>query len=419
MISNVERRLRGSKVDVPSRLFRHHLGLPVGAEWTDDIATLAAKASDWYDEHGKPWSARRAIGITEIVEDMIHLEGGSRLTSAVFAAGLREVGAHELVVVAISAGPEVDSEIDRLWEAGRPDEAMFLNAYAISVTEHLRSREADHLAELAGRQGTTVLPHYSPGYEGWELSDQRHLHALIVDADLELPGPLELLPSGGLRPAKSTLAVFTITTSPEAGGVKAVGSRDPRSFWSHHRTVPLNAVPLNAVPLNPAREEPGPPRRDPPAYALPARTLERWASRRLTVTEAGDGRLHARFRFDGTTCSNMGLPLAFDFEVELARETDTHRVLACRCAPAAGDTGHRSMCGYLTAPEEFMNAIQEAPVWTGRTLDELMAWAPETSLTGCLCTRASRDHKWRVFIQTLHYALGQTHCKSRRGFQPL
>ena len=105
MISNVERRLRGSAVGVPSRLFRHHLGLPVGAEWTDDIATLAAKASDWYDEHGRPWSARRAIGITEIVEDMIHLEGGSSLTSAVFAAGLREVGAHELVVVAISAGP--------------------------------------------------------------------------------------------------------------------------------------------------------------------------------------------------------------------------------------------------------------------------------------------------------------------------
>ncbi len=331
------------------------------------------------------------------------------MTSSLFAAGLREVTAHAVVVVAISAGPEVDREIDRLWNEGRPDGAMFLNAYAISVTEHLRSREADDLGEAAAAQGRVVLPHYSPGYEGWELTDQARLYELMVAADSELPGPLDLLSSGALIPMKSTLAAFGIAKISPARGEAAVDGVDLQNFWTRR----------NTLGLDPSRRSSGEKTASSPSYSVPERTLERWASRRLKVTDTGDGRLHARFRFDGTTCSNMGLPLAFDFEVELARETDTHRVLACRCAPAAGDTGHRGMCGYLTAPEEFMSAIQEAPVWTGRTLDELMDWAPETSLTGCLCTRASRDHKWRVFIQTLHYALGQTHCKSRRGFRPL
>ena len=132
------------------------------------------------------------------------------MTSTVLAPRIRGFKAHALVVVAISAGPEVDREIDRLWNDGRPDGAMFLNAYAVAVTEHLRSREADDLGEAAAAQGRVVLAHYSPGYEGWELTDQARLYELIVAADSELPGPLDLLSSGALIPMKSTLAACGI-----------------------------------------------------------------------------------------------------------------------------------------------------------------------------------------------------------------
>lgn len=380
---------------MPLGLLRRHLSLPSEAEWTSELSTLADAARDWYGEHGRPWSARREIGIVAVHGQVIHLEGGPRLTSSVLGAGLEEVSAHALVIVAVSAGPEVEREIDRLWKVGRPDAAMFLSAWAISVVERLRSHEAEQIAELAARQGMTVLPHYSPGYEGWDLSDQRCLYDLIVGAGLETPGPLELLPSGELKPVRSTLAVFGVTASRETAGRATAGSRDARGFWSRRAAASAGTGPAAT----------GAAARGSPSYAVPERTLERWASRRLTVTGTECGRLRARFRFDGTTCSNMGMPLAFDYEVELTREAGTYRVLACACAPAIGDTGHRRMCAYTENPEAFMSAIREAPAWAGRTLDDLLEWTPVTSLSGCLCTRASRDHKWRLVLHTLHYAL--------------
>ena len=154
---------------------------------------------------------------------------------------VQDAHAHALVVVAISAGPEVDAEIDRLWKDGRPDEAMFLNAYAIAATENLRQLETSRLAGLAERQGFAVLPHYSPGYEGWELADQRTLYEIIVAPDAspcELPGCLDLLPSGALRPTKSTLAAFGITLSSLLGvtsGAAAGGLL--QDYWYHRGTA--------------------------------------------------------------------------------------------------------------------------------------------------------------------------------------
>ena len=70
-----------------------------------------------------------------------------------------------------------------------------------------------------------------------------------------------------------------------------------------------------------------------------------------------DGSLDAIFHFEGTTCTNMGRPLSFDYAVKLGPREQGYPIRDQRCVPAAGDTGHTLMCQYLENPERLMTAI--------------------------------------------------------------
>ena len=76
------------------------------------------------------------------------------------AEGARRSGTHTISILAVSAGAEVDERIAELWAEEKPDEAMFLNAYADALTEHLRSIEAEKVLQRFSAEGMTVLPYY-------------------------------------------------------------------------------------------------------------------------------------------------------------------------------------------------------------------------------------------------------------------
>ena len=57
------------------------------------------------------------------------------------------------------------------------------------------------------------------------------------------------------------------------------------------------------------------------------------------------------FRYDGTTCTNMGRPLTFHYNVKLGPRAEGYPIREQRCAPAAGDTGHELMCQYQENPD--------------------------------------------------------------------
>ena len=52
-------------------------------------------------------------------------------------------------------------------------------------------------------------------------------------------------------------------------------------------------------------------------YNVSVKAFRRWADERLTLTRRDDGTIEARFRYEGTTCTNMGARLAFDYRVVL------------------------------------------------------------------------------------------------------
>ena len=61
-----------------------------------------------------------------------------------------------------------------------------------------------------------ILPHYSPGYPGWDVAEQSRLLQLLRTRDDEtMPAEMQVLETGMLSPKKSLLAVFGITAQLE------------------------------------------------------------------------------------------------------------------------------------------------------------------------------------------------------------
>jgi hypothetical protein len=135
--------------------------------------------------------------------------------------------------------------------------------------------------------------------------------------------------------------------------------------------------------------------------------LKRWSEERLSIVTNPDGSLDATFRYEGTTCTNMGRSLAFDYSVKLGARAQGYPILEQRCVPAAGDTGHTKMCQYLENPDRLMNSINREKPFRGEQLNAVLAWNRKLSAAGCYCEPESREHKWGLVLETIHFTLAQ------------
>ncbi len=360
---------------VPAEYFRL-LGYPRGRAPEDRAAELADWARRWYAEHGRPWMyAREAGAVDGAIE-------GERFSSAKLAQSLAGADARSVLLAAVSAGPEAEEEAQRLWREEKPDEYFFLEMFSAAVVEHLIAALGARLCDWAGKDGMAVLPHYSPGYPEWDIADQPRLLELLKRRPL--PGSLEALESGALRPKKSLLAVFGLTRRRD--GV-------PRL---------TDLLPCENCSLTPCSY-----RRAPFRYTVNSKALRRWAAERVRIERRPDGNTLATFRYDGTTCSNMGRPLAFDYTVLLGPEEHGFPICEQSCAPAPGDTGHRHMCQYLTNPEALMSAIAREKPLRGEPLANVLSWKRPATPSGCYCDPAAREHKWGLVLETIHFKLNE------------
>jgi hypothetical protein len=94
----------------------------------------------------------------------------------------------------------------------------------------------------------------------------------------------------------------------------------------------------------------------------------------VRLRQRADGRVEASFRFDGTTCSNLGHPLAFDYELLLGSPGEGHPILRADCRPAEGDEGHAKMCAYVTDGPALRQALDAEKPLLGRPLREVLGW---------------------------------------------
>jgi hypothetical protein len=216
----IEWRELAPTVDVTSATFHRFLGYPAGVAPTDRALELAADAQAWYATHGRPWIYARQLGHVAVDEAGIVLED-TRFSARRLGKLLRTTSAHGAVLVAVSAGPELEEEAGARWRDEKPDEYFFLETLGSVVVEHLLMQAGARLCAWAEPEGLTVLPHDSPGHAGWNVAEQAALLSLARRTQVVAwPGPLEALDSGALRPKKSGTGVFGITRH-DTNGLRA------------------------------------------------------------------------------------------------------------------------------------------------------------------------------------------------------
>ena len=403
------------EVNVLAGEYRRLLGYPVGASLDDRARELEQAARAWYAAHGRPWLHATEVEMA-LTPSGLHL-GGWHFSPARLRRLLADASADRLVVVAVSAGPEAEAYAAELWAEGKPDEYYFVEMYASAVVEHLVMTAGARLCALADAEGAAVLPHDSPGYPGWDIAEQRSLLGILSSQTVPTsPLAIEALDSGMLRPKKSLLAAFGITRQVDL--VRRLADLVPCDECAlercqfrrrpYGRLAPATESTPDVVdqPRDPAAS-----RADPlvlkASYSVNLKALRRWAAERLTLESHTDGSVHARFRYDGTTCTNMGRPIAWDYEVTLGTRDQGYPIRFQRSAPAAADQGHRSMCRYLSLGDDLMRTIaSEAPL-TGHRLDDVLTWTRAHAAAGCFCDADSRAYKWGLVFETIHYALAQ------------
>ena len=375
------------------------LGFPRGHVLDGRALELADWTRAWYAQHGRPWVYARESETLTIERDAIQVDG-VRFRSDRLRRTLDQAGAHSVVIVAVSAGGEIERHAHQAWLEEKPDEYFFLEMFGSAVVEHLTTMSGARLCGWADGEAMAVLPHYSPGYPDWDIAEQAPLLSLVERG--VRPGTLEVLESGMLRPKKSLLGVFGLTrhTDRVRRWNELVPCENCSFAGCQFRRVPYKRGGSGRS----GGARPAAPRAT-PAYGLSTKALRRWAADRLSISRADDGCIHAVFRYEGTTCSNMGRPLLFHYRVTLGRREDGYPIREQICTPAPGDTGHEAMCEYLRQGEALIQTIARENPLLGRPLDDVLSWQRPAIGPGCYCELEARQHKWGLVLETIHYAI--------------
>lgn len=395
--------------------YKRLLGFPPDYVLQGRVRVLADWARHWYSENGKPWIYSRAVPV-ELTEAAV------RIDRIEFAPGklyqtFKAAEADSAVFVAVSAGAQCEDMARTLWLENKPDEYFFMEMFGSAVVEHLVTHAGARICSWADENGMAVLPHYSPGYSGWDTGDQVRLFEAIRAEAKSLPSELRVMESGMLQPKKSLLAVFGLTRNVEIARRLANlipcenCSFSPCTFRRapHRRALPqLEDVTrlqphYGSKPQFPDNNGSG---LDQNArYTINVRALRKWSQERLQLISLDDQRIEARFRYEGTTCSNLGRPLAYDYVIKL--DGFDYRIAEAACWPAPGDLGHSAMCEFINDRERLSSAIASEKPLAGCSLNDVLTWKRPFSPAGCYCDTDSRMHKWGLVLEVIHYALAK------------
>ncbi|MEJ2104520.1 MAG: hypothetical protein P8X47_08095 [Ignavibacteriaceae bacterium] len=406
-------------INVREEEYKRLLGYPHHYELKERSRELADWAREWYSKNGNPWGYALQISDLDFSNEGLRIND-IELSSIKLRNQLADAQASGAMLVAVSAGKECEEKANQLWLEGKPDEYFFLEIYGSAVVEHLITSVGAKLCAWADDNNIAVLPHYSPGYPGWTVTDQNKILKLIQQKRKNnLPGEIQVLDTGMLKPKKSLLAIFGITEHTDK--VKKLSGLIPCSTCSmkncRYRRIPYkhsrNQI-EDVSKLQPGNNEQiyedlatGNILSKDAKYKVGLKALQKWSSDRLELRILEDNSVEAKFRYEGTTCSNMGRSIKFDYFIKLSPPEDFYRIISMNCIPAGDNDDYKFMCEYINNSESIMNNIKNEKPLIGKSIDEILNWQYQFSPEGCYCKPESREHKWGLVFEALHYALIQ------------
>jgi hypothetical protein len=403
-------------INVKESEYKRLLGYPHHYEIEGRAHELADWARQWYTENGHPWVYAINIADLDLSNQKLRIDN-IEFSSKKLHSQFEKAGVHGTMLVAASAGKECEEKARELWLEGKPDEYFFLEVFGSAVVEHLITTTGFRFCDWAEQNNMGVLPHYSPGYAGWNIEDQNKILQLIRQKkNQELPGEITILETGMLKPKKSMLALFGITKHLDkvqnlrelipcksCSLVSCQYRREPYRYprtqiEDVHQLEPNTQIkPTNGNGYNTLTQN--------AKYSINHKALQKWSQERLQLKVLDDNSIEASFRYEGTTCSNMGHKLEFDYLVKLSSPSDDYKITGLNCIPANGDSGYTQMCEYIQDSEVLMNKIENEKPLFGKPLNDVLNWKRQFSPEGCYCNSESRNYKWGLALEVLHYAL--------------
>jgi hypothetical protein len=400
-------------INVQESEYKRLLGYPKEYVVNDRVRELMDTTLKWYNENGKPWIYVRQVDAFEINNDHFLIDGKEFTSKRVFAQ-MNEAQADSAVVAAVSAGKNCEERASQLWQEKKPDEYFFMEVYGSAIVEHLIANAAGFICAWADQNSMAALPRYSPGYPEWDIREQQKLYDVIVqDKKYTFPEEIHVMNTGMLNPKKSLLTIFGITK--QLDKVQRTANLLPCENCSlancQYRRRPYKRSPQQIEDVGKLQskmeKEIGSPLELNAKYSFSTKALEKWSMERLRLQFNDDRSIDAAFRYEGTTCSNMGRALEFDYHIRIESAETNYKIIKAACMPASGDSGHRFMCRYIENPTSMMSDLADEKPLLGKPLNDILEWKREYNPSACYCRPVSREHKWGLVFEVLHYALVQ------------
>lgn len=199
---NIEIDNKKHELVVDQEHFMRRLGFPSDYELPEHMEETMEMTTTWYEEHGQPWLGIYEIDVTIDGEEVRFDE--ELVESEKIYKRFVKYGVNKAVIILATAGLKSDERIKELWE-DYPDQSFFLDAYAASVTESIVNFAVDYIKSWSTLKGQKSLSRYSPGYIGWNLTQQKVLMDAIMKKQDNIP--VELTDSALLFPLKSQISV--------------------------------------------------------------------------------------------------------------------------------------------------------------------------------------------------------------------
>ncbi len=412
------------EINVLDSEYKRLLGYPTDYLLEGKSKELAGWARQWYAENGKPWIY--AFKTEEIKISDVYLEiNKEKFSSIKVRDKFAEAQADGAFITAVSAGKECEEKAGELWQEGKPDEYFFLEIYGSAVVEYLTTITGARFCDWADKNNHVVIPHYSPGYPGWNIEEQNQFLELIKrHAGDNLPGKLSGFETGMLNPKKSQLSIFGITkytdkirslrdlvpctncSLPGCSYRRRAYKKAVDPIEDVNKFYKKNDANVTGVNFESHKENLHGKVFDQNAkYSVGVKALKKWAEQKLQINISDDYSVEAKFLFEGTTCSNLGHSLEFEYHIKLSPASEGYKIIDLKCKPAKDDDGYSYMCDYITEGDSLIKTIEEEKPLLGKPLNDIMTWNRPFNPEGCLCKYESREHKWGLVLEVLHYAL--------------
>ena len=195
------------QLTVDRQHYIRRLGYPKDYEVSEDIEESMQWASQWYQEHGNPWLHIYEVGIN-LKDEKLYLNGIETQAPKVYKR-FKKYKVKKALLIASTAGENVDKKTMELWSLEYPDRAFFLGTYAASAAEVMGSFAVTYIKDWTKQKGMKSLSRYSPGYVGWDLKEQ-FLLMDIIQKETKEKVPITISDTALLAPLKSQLSLVGI-----------------------------------------------------------------------------------------------------------------------------------------------------------------------------------------------------------------